>query len=76
MQDGLTGFHVPADDPEELAGRIHLMLRMTSYGADVLCGTQLRTGYTAAHCRPDRQIYRASICDAGAVSVRPAPEYA
>lgn len=26
VQDGVTGFHVPADDPEELAGKIRLIL--------------------------------------------------
>ena len=26
IQDGVTGFHVPANDPEELAGRIRLLL--------------------------------------------------
>ncbi len=26
VQDGVTGFHAPANDPEELAGKIHLIL--------------------------------------------------
>jgi len=80
VQDGLTGFHVPADDPEELAGRIHLMLQNDELRREM---SSVARSYAQGYSWPRiadqiEQIYRASIAATPEpVSVRPGSwEYA